>query len=86
MYVWKSRMAAKMVTNDMENTEMVITSLFNSHSNVLLCVLACMFCHPNNKRGDISVANDVRKSIMAVKVTTTNMTLIKITVTSFHYF
>ena len=38
-------MAVKMATKDLENTEMVITSLFNSHINVLVCVLACMFCH-----------------------------------------
>ena len=75
-------MAAKMATKDMENTEMAITSLFNSNRNVLLCVLACMCCPPNNKRGDISMGNDVCKSKMAAKVATTNMEIIKITITS----
>ena len=55
-----------------------------SHINVLLCVLASMFCPPNNKRGDISMANDVCKSKMAAKVATTNMKIIKITITSFY--
>ncbi len=73
-----------MATNDMENTEMAIISLFNSHRNVvLLCVLACMLCPPNNKRGDISMANDVYKSKMAAKVATTNKKIIKITITPF---
>ena len=59
-------------------TEMALTSLFNSHRNLLLCVLTCMFCPQNNKRGDISMANDVYKSKMAVNVATTNMNIIKL--------
>ena len=77
-------MAAKMATKDMENTAMAITSLFNSHRNVvLLCVLACMCCPPNSKRGDISVANYFCESMTVAKVTTTNMNIIKITITLF---
>ena len=68
-----------MATKDMENTEMAIISLFNSHRNVvLLCVLACMFCPPNNKRGDISMANDVCKSKMDADIATTNITISKL--------
>ena len=60
------------------------TSLFNSHRSVLLCVLACMHvCPPNNKRGDVSMTFDVCKSKMAAKVATTNMKIIKMTITSF---
>ena len=58
-------------------------TLFNSHRNVLVCVLACMVCPPNNKRGDVSMENDVCKSKIDAKVATTNMKIIKITITSF---
>ena len=75
-------MVANMVTKDMENTKMAITSLCIPHRNVLVCLLACMFCPPNNKRGDVSMANDVYKSNMADKVAATNMKAIKITITS----
>ena len=36
-------------------------------------------CSPNNKRGDVAMANDVWKSKMAAKVVTTIMKMIKIT-------
>ena len=61
-------------------------TVFNSHSNVglLLRVLACMFRPSNDKRGDVSMANDVCKSKMAAKVATTNMTIVLPSATTVH--
>ena len=52
------------------------------YRNGLNFIICMHVCHPNNNRGDVSMAIDVCKSKIAAKVATTNMKITKITITS----